>query len=164
MAGRENPATLANAQDWAEDIEPWWNRGLEIYDVAGFKTSIEGQEVNAQVRGRAAIWDFSTDGRHRLTPPDEIPTPSALYDQLKKSPGGSGPCRRLIILEDLGRTWIEMLGSQFNIPPHVFALHWYSPYDLFLGRVQVPLGQDPLHHFILSYTQVQNKITTPAEG
>jgi hypothetical protein len=64
---------------------------------------------------------------------------------------------RLIILEDLAGDWVEMLGCHLGIPRSFFELHWATPEDHSLGIARVPLGQDPLYNFILSYTQIHQE-------
>lgn len=71
--------------------------------------------------------------------------------------------RRLIVLEDLSRDWVLVLGSKLNIPPSFFALHYTRPEDLLLGNVRIPLGRSRHRHAIFSYpqpllTRISNKM------
>jgi hypothetical protein len=69
--------------------------------------------------------------------------------------GSSGSQERsLVILEDLGFEWIDVLATKLDVPLHVFAQHWASPIDHIKGRVRIPLGQDPHYHLVLNYDQL----------
>lgn len=62
--------------------------------------------------------------------------------------------KQLIVLEDLGRDWVETIGELFHVPPYVFALHWASPSLYKSGRAHVPLGQPAEEHFVLPYSEI----------
>lgn len=62
--------------------------------------------------------------------------------------------KQLIVLEDLGRDWVETIGKVFHVPPRVFALHWASPTHYKLSRARVPLGQPAEEHFVLPYSEI----------
>lgn len=62
--------------------------------------------------------------------------------------------KQLIVLEDLGRDWVETIGKAFHVPPRVFALHWASPTHYKLSRARVPLGQPAEEHFVLPYSEI----------
>lgn len=62
--------------------------------------------------------------------------------------------KQLIVLEDLGRDWVETIGKAFHVPPPVFALHWASPTRYKSSRARVPLGQPAEEHFVLPYSEI----------
>lgn len=62
--------------------------------------------------------------------------------------------KQLVVLEDLGRDWVETIGKAFRIPPRVFVLHWASPSLYKRGRARVPLGQPAEEHFVLPYSEI----------
>lgn len=62
--------------------------------------------------------------------------------------------KQLIVLEDLGRDWVEIIGKVFHVPPRVFALHWASPSFHQRGKARVPLGQPAEEHFVLPYSEI----------
>lgn len=62
--------------------------------------------------------------------------------------------KQLIVLEDLGRDWVETIGKAFHVPPRVFALHWASPSFYQRSRARVPLGQPAEEHFVLPYSEI----------
>lgn len=62
--------------------------------------------------------------------------------------------KQLVVLEDLGKDWVETVGKAFHIPPSVFALHWASPSLYKSGRARVPLGQPAEEHFVLPYSEI----------
>ncbi|KAK3291901.1 uncharacterized protein B0H64DRAFT_242521 [Chaetomium fimeti] len=72
---------------------------------------------------------------------------------------------RVIILEDLGRAWIDALCDIFpRIPFDFFARHWANPTLHNRGAARPPLAQDPRYHCVLSYTQLHDaKLSNPSE-
>lgn len=62
--------------------------------------------------------------------------------------------KQLIVLENLGRDWVETVGKAFRVPPHVFAHHWASPSLCKRGRARLPLGQPAEDHFVLPYSEI----------
>jgi hypothetical protein len=62
--------------------------------------------------------------------------------------------RSLVILEDLGMKWIDVLATTLRVPLHVFAQHWADPLSHIDGTVRVPLGQDPHYEMVLNYDQL----------
>lgn len=62
--------------------------------------------------------------------------------------------KQLVVLEDLGRDWVQTIGKAFHIPPHVFALHWASPSLYKRGEAHIPLGQPAEEHFVLPYWEI----------
>lgn len=67
--------------------------------------------------------------------------------------GQSGSSDLCIVLEDLSREWVEILGVLLSIPVSVFASHWANPIDHVAGDIRVPIGESPARHFILNYRQ-----------
>jgi hypothetical protein len=61
--------------------------------------------------------------------------------------------RTLVVLEDLGLCWMDMLRSNLHVPVTVFARHWANPAYHNDGKVRVPLGQDFHTYYILNYNQ-----------
>lgn len=130
------------AQEWWETSDP--RKRLECE----FRQCILNQK-KSDSRGRVAVIDFSSSSEVSFK---EYKEPNDLGDRLYswelKQEG-----RLLIILEDLSRAWIELLGPRLHVPVSVFALHWASPEDHILGRARVPLGESPDRHFVLTYQQ-----------
>lgn len=62
--------------------------------------------------------------------------------------------KQLIVLEDLNKDWVEVIGKTFQIPVRVFALHWASPSLYKRGRARLPLGQPAEEHFVLPYSEI----------
>lgn len=62
--------------------------------------------------------------------------------------------KQLIVLEDLGKDWVETIGKTFQVPVRVFALHWASPSLYKSGRARLPLGQPAEEHFVLPYSEI----------
>jgi hypothetical protein len=59
----------------------------------------------------------------------------------------------LLLLEDIGASWVEELAVALKIPEYFFGLHCVHPIRHVIGDVRVPLGEDPVQHFILNYRQ-----------
>lgn len=118
------------------------------YGTAAFLKELQTQTEKEKNRGRAAI--ITGDG-----PLVWEPTPKGLGKALKKIEHDTRHTNdsSLLILEDLGASWIEEIRGVLDIPAYVLALHWMHPDDHILGTAKVPLGQDPERHFILNYRQ-----------
>jgi hypothetical protein len=131
-------------------VEQWWSSAASSLEI-GFKRKTRTQNEEESLRGRAAVLTF-LNGHAKLTrwgsPEDlrrDILECQIIHPVLEQ--------HRLVILEDLGRNWIEVLGPILQIPVYFFALHQASPTDHFFGRVHTPIGQPTYRHFILSYKQ-----------
>lgn len=129
-----------------DDIDLWWKSVNETDDMESrFKDSIMKQDSDQRRRGRAAVIDCSWREAKIFRAPKEL----AKHLERESFP----PRALLIILEDLSRDWIEVLGPGLGMPPNVFALHHTKPDDHILGNVRIPLGTTRNQHFILSYKQ-----------
>ena len=142
---------MVGVEAWWDTVD--WTSKLETR----FKKDVLGQDDNQRQRGRAAILEFSGSEEKAsviATEENVVSTPQDLRDYLGKPSGFRNRLLgKLIILEDLGRDWVEILGSIFDIPIQVFALHWANPDDHILGDARVPLGQSPNLQFVLNYRQ-----------
>lgn len=138
------------------DAEARWFRESRNEIGEEFRMSLDAQSEIQQIGGRAAVLDFS-----KVTTLGHVPntehaySPKHLLDILsdREASHRGGIRRRLIILEDLGRNWIQVLGSRLGMPLSVFERHWARPEHHSLGKVRIPLGQDNRYHFVLSYVQ-----------
>jgi hypothetical protein len=138
--------------------ELWWEQGAAKSDFFG-EISKESADPD---RGTAAMYNFaSMDEPHaRFENPRELfVTLKKKVDERCSDINSSSGC--LIVLEDLGRNWVEMLGLVLKIPPYFFELHWASPLMHTLGMNRLPLGQDPLQSFVLGYTELYPGVTIP---
>jgi hypothetical protein len=137
--------------------ESWWDTiDLSSTLETEFQEAVNRQDDERAGRGKAAVVRFTHDG---VCQPSEIPeSPKELHrylnwhlDKISMNTESSPNC--LVILEDLGRNWINVLGPTLQIPISVFALHWEKPEAHIQGDVRVPLGTSPDRHFILNYRQ-----------
>ncbi|KAF2736758.1 hypothetical protein EJ04DRAFT_150610 [Polyplosphaeria fusca] len=135
-----------------QTVEKWWDTiNLRDQFELLFRSALE--EQTKPDRGRAALIDYSEGGEGS---PKIFTSHLDLKNQLNGIQDilfGHAKGRYLIILEDLSRNWVELLGPALRIPISVFALHMASPEDHILGRARVPLGESPGRHFVLSYQQ-----------
>ncbi|GAP89061.2 putative magnesium and cobalt transport protein [Rosellinia necatrix] len=142
-------------------VSDWWftldtTSELEIE----FKQSVDDQTTQQQIEGRALIIRFMDGGGevaktyHPETNKENKEIRGDLTEfkeALSSAAKSDESC--LVILENLGKQWIESLGCALKIPGYFFALHWARPVDHILGQVSIPLGQSPERHFILNYRQ-----------
>ena len=130
-----------------QHVNEWWTtvNGMDDMELR-FKDSVLRQGSGQRSRGRAAVIDvpFLRQGGYPI-----FSNPEDLAKHLEYVPYR----RRLVILEDLSRDWIEVLGPALNIPANVFALHYAKPDEHILGNVRIPLGKARHQHFILTYKQ-----------
>ena len=101
--------------------------------------------------GRAAVFEY----------PEAQPTRTRSFknsndlDSYLNSPPSSNdlsPRRRLFILEDLPRNYVEVLGSSLLIPPSFFAAHWAGACVAdYSGRSSFTVN--PRASFLLRYVQ-----------
>ncbi|KAM7214440.1 putative magnesium and cobalt transport protein [Rhypophila decipiens] len=150
-------------------MEEWWT------SAGGFNEELEGEfrdcfrekmerpleeEVGRrEYQGRAAIFGNDVgNGLRQFGPGPENITEfaSALEDLANKANSTDSSLKSsntLIILEDLGKDWVEILGPVLKIPVYFFALHWAMPLKHLNGDIRLPVGQSPERHFILPYQQ-----------
>jgi hypothetical protein len=57
-----------------------------------------------------------------------------LKNFLDNPPNGGADVQRIIMLEDLPRSFVEVIGSWLRIPPSFFGNHWQSPETPFMRR------------------------------
>ena len=91
-----------------------------------FVANLQAQSSTQCELGRAAVLDHSEG----ICPTQEIFQSSAKLKEYIDRPlalQAPGPRRRLFLLEDLSRNYIEVLGSRLGVPPSVFAAHWEDP-------------------------------------
>ena len=123
-------------------IEAWWEtRDRTNLLEEEFFADMMHQSSTESSRGKAIIL-------RDLSEPTEVTLESPI--ELFR---GFDHDRVLVILEDLGREFVERFGSQMGIPVHVFALHWARPEHHVLGQARLPVGQPPEQHFVLHYRQ-----------
>jgi hypothetical protein len=103
-------------------------------EFSGFASNQRQQEGASCEKGRAAALHFSDNGQVSITSFFESSAlqcyldaeTNDLYDG-NLSPDKSQPMRRMIVLEDLPRNHVEILGSSLRIHPSFFASHYSDP-------------------------------------
>jgi hypothetical protein len=69
--------------------------------------------------------------------------------------------QRVLVLEDLPRNFVEVLGSQLHIPTSFFGDHWANPDDPFTRRTL--RHQDPARRYMLIWRKIHRSTITPEE-
>jgi hypothetical protein len=145
------------------DGDSWWRTSDQYSRLENeFQNDLLEQGELEASRGKAYIYcgksSLGNPGEVIVT--TEINTFRRTLDRLIDRPVSS-----LIILEDLGRYWVEWLGRVLDIPVYVFAQHWALPEDHILGGARPPIGQSVERHFVLNYTQtLPFKILNKSDG
>ena len=102
--------------------------------------------------GRSAVLEFRR-GQPATTTRFEEPEDLQRYlDDLThhRSCSEQDPCRRLWLLEDASKSYIEILGSRLGIPTAFFAAHWAEPSGADFNE-RDSLVSDPRQSFLLKY-------------
>ncbi|KAK1753901.1 hypothetical protein QBC47DRAFT_385170 [Echria macrotheca] len=128
---------------WEAALSPAHNTETAFFDM------LSNQDEEERTAGRAALWSFYDDGEVK---PTEYTNAADFQAALSWSRPNS-EVRQLVVLEGLAYDWIDALRRYCFVPPHFFALHRAHPDWHHDGRARAPVGQSPLHHFVLSYDQ-----------
>jgi hypothetical protein len=129
---------------------------------SGFANTLQKQDAAAREKCRAVAIQFLADGRTTKT---SFPSSQALQQYLAPSADSDihihtesrqirDPLRRMIILEDLPRNYVEVLGSQLKIHPAFFAAHWSDPIKNRHSSRGLTLNQSSKESFILRSPQM----------
>ncbi|EPE36277.1 hypothetical protein GLAREA_05615 [Glarea lozoyensis ATCC 20868] len=131
-------------------------------EFTSFASNQRQQEGAFPEKGRAAALHFLNDGNVCITP---FCSSSALQQYLDAEPNNSlpqgtissgvyQPLRRMIILEDLPRNYVEILGSRLKIHPRFFAAHYSCPIKTGSAGKGLILGQPSRGYFVLQSPQM----------
>lgn len=118
-----------------------------------FHERVKGQSPDQQRRGRAEILSFGVGSVLRK----QCSSSSEFLDGVLDCARFDNDQHRLIIMEDLAKDWIDVLGPILRIPVFFFALHLQKIEYHDLGRARAPIGNPLQHHFILNYRQPLSK-------
>jgi len=159
MNSKESSTVRGDMNDQHEtcgEHTPRWRYGQLLENSTsqlfpGFVNNFKNQSKGQRELGRAAVLESlgSEPARTRT-----FHTSSDLQSYLTSEPtvNEDGQRRRLFILEDLPRNYIEILGCNLLVPPSVFAAQWSIP----------PVGDhaerngftmNPKTGFLLTYAQ-----------
>jgi hypothetical protein len=131
-------------------MEEYWSLIKSTQEVTypGFVQQLEHQSLAQQNSGRAAVFEFGDK-------PEPFPKIffqfEALRDFLDNFRNGA-EVRCVIVLEDLPRSFVEVLGSRLRIPPSFFGDHWVNPDSPFTRRTL--RHQDPRRRFMLKWRKL----------
>lgn len=102
--------------------------------------------------GRAAIISFLNDATASIR---VVNSSAKLRECLESSDESHTTMRRLVILEGLPKSFVQVLGVKFRVPPNFFSAHWTTP-GSFLGTLvnRTPRHYDHQHRFHLSFTKL----------
>jgi hypothetical protein len=155
----ENLSKSPKNESLGGPAEWWWGLENSKSDVYSQVKTTESAD-----RGTAAMYNFaSLDDL-----PAKFETPRELFFALRamvdeRYSNINSNRRYLIVLEDLGRNWVELLGPYLKIPPYFFELHWANPLLHTMGMNRMPLGQDSQQIFVLGYTELHPGVTIPRD-
>lgn len=122
-----------------------------------FAHALQEQDAAGREKARVVAIDFSDQGHALQTKFQNSVQLQEYLDgdaRLRLSSGTAVRRRRMIILEDLARNYIEILGSRLRIHPSFFAAHWS---DLIINRHTwkgFALGQPSRGLFVLAAPQM----------
>ena len=127
-----------------------------------FAKNLREQDATTREKGRAAAIQYFPNGRTSRTTfstsqsLEEYLTSALNYEADGETPScqKSQPLRRLIILEDLPRNYVEVLGSQLRIHPAFFASHWVDPLTNRSSGKKFILNQPSRNSFVLQSPQM----------
>ncbi|KAH6716408.1 hypothetical protein BKA61DRAFT_574213 [Leptodontidium sp. MPI-SDFR-AT-0119] len=131
-------------------------------EFSGFARNQRQQYGTAREKGRAAALHFLSNGQISITPfCDSLAlqkyldagTSADVYHG-NPSTGVRQPLRRMILLEDLPRNHIEVLGSRLRIHPSFFAAHYSDPIKTGSAAKGLTLGQPSRGSFVLQSPQM----------
>ena len=109
-------------------------------------------------RCRAAVLDFSTEQISKRVDCDD---PQSLTNALGAvSPNSQGVKTRVIIVEDLSRDVVEILGAHYDIDPHFFMSHLYdylfhNPRDPWVELPELDVVARERPHFMVQYLRAR---------
>jgi hypothetical protein len=135
-------------------------QNTKTLEFSGFAKNLREQAGDALQKGRAAVLQFLPDGQTSLQTflnsvslQEYLDTPW-IYDNM--STQARQPLRRMIILEDLARNYVEVLGTRLKIHPAIFAAHWGDPIENASSGKGLILGQPPRGSFVLQSPQMHH--------
>ena len=148
--GRQNPdKDYLQTKYWSllEETQQYLNHR--------FVETLFYQDADEQEQGRAALLSFPTDGgpakATQFQTSDELRTH---LDSLTSEDFSVRPSRRLYLLEDIGRNYVEILGSRLRIPPAFFGAQFTNPSFTIPLVDPETLSHDPSRYFQLKYRQI----------
>ena len=113
------------------------------------------QDAAEQEQGRAALLSFPIDGGPAIATQfqtsDELRTH---LDCVANEDLSENSYRRLYLLEDIGRNYVEVLGSRLRIPPAFFGAQYTNPSFTIPLVDPETLSHDPSRYFLLKYRQI----------
>jgi len=126
-------------------------------EFTGFAKNLREQEGSSLEDSRAAVIEFLPSGQisqkqfhNSLSLQEYLDTSVTPYP----SDGSKQPLRRMIMLEDLARNYIEVLGTRLKIHPSLFAAHWRDPIRTGCAEKGLILGQPSRESFVLQSPQM----------
>jgi hypothetical protein len=139
-------------------------------EFSGFAKNQNQQNEIAREKGRAASVEFLSNGHVLIT---NFCDSLALQEYLdagsigvlheKVSNDAGGHLRRMIILEDLPKNHIEVLGSRLKIHPSFFAAHYSDPIKTGSAGKGLILGQSSRQSFVLQSPQMHFMVVQDQE-
>lgn len=142
-------------------------------EFLGFASNQRQQDEIAAENGRVAALHFLADGEFQITPfcsssslREYLDSNSSSGERLENPPIDPNhvrqPLRRMILLEDLPRNYIEIIGSRLRINPSFFAAHYSDPIKSGAAAKGLALGRSSRDSLVLQapqmlFMQVENQ-------
>ncbi|KAH8754646.1 hypothetical protein F5883DRAFT_185377 [Diaporthe sp. PMI_573] len=145
-------------KDAVKQNEVWSTKGRVLILSLGSASMFYMRDLEAQTE-RVVTYSQVEEEEESTRPPNMGPVDGLMFtdpDELLRYGWKHGLRffkRQLLVLEDLGRDWVEAIGVAFRIPVYFFALHWADPVDHAWGIARMPLGHRTREHNILRYRE-----------
>jgi hypothetical protein len=88
-----------------------------------FVRNVQSQSPTERETGRVAVIEYQSKDKQTV----EVFKSSKDLQYYFDDTAAATPRQRLLVLEDLSRNYLEILGSQLRIPPRFFGAHWSDP-------------------------------------
>jgi len=125
---------------------------------SGFVHTLRSQDENQQTSGNVAVFESAGESKnaHR-----EFTSSAELRTFLDNNPI-KPDAGRVIVLEGLPRSFVEVLGSRLKIPPSFFGDHWENPEQHFMRRTL--RHRDPSHRYMLKWRNIHRSNVESKNG
>lgn len=149
---RDATPVLAENDDCSQE---YWSliENTQEKDFPKFVQAMRLQDDTQRERGRSMVFEFGdVTNATSFGSSEELKT---YLDKKAKECSTDEGFRSLFFLENLGRNYVEILGSRLSIPPSFFRAHWTDPESII---DQYSLSQPYPEYHRLKYPQLHRLI------